>query len=104
MIQRQFVYFSAQCIWAYFGCGAKHDEATCKQRFDDCVSGNSCKYFSYLQKVPASKSTFFQFQLITKYAKMWITILMLTWCHIQKTAPNSILVKILDGKVVTLLI
>ena len=47
MIQRQFVYFSAQCIWAYFGCGAKHDEATCKQRFDDCVSGNSCKYFSY---------------------------------------------------------
>ena len=45
-----------------------------------------------------------QFQLITKFAKMWITILMHTWCHIQKTAPSSILVRILDGKVVTLLI
>jgi len=33
-----------QCIWAYFGCGARHDEATCKQRFDDCVSGESFDY------------------------------------------------------------
>ena len=42
---RQFhIFFAAQCIWAYFGCGARHDEATCKQRFDDCVSGESCKY------------------------------------------------------------
>ena len=48
-------FFTAQCIWAYFGCGARHDEATCKQRFDDCVSGQSCKCISVylkLQGVP----------------------------------------------------
>ena len=45
MLKQQTVshFFAAQCIWAYFGCGARHDEATCKQRFDDCVSGESCK-------------------------------------------------------------
>ena len=34
--------FAVVCIWSYFGCGTKHEEATCKQRFDDCVSGQ-CK-------------------------------------------------------------
>jgi len=33
-----------QCIWAYFGCGARHSESVCKQRFDDCISGNSFDY------------------------------------------------------------
>jgi len=33
-----------QCIWAYFGCGARHTESVCKQRFDDCISGNSFDY------------------------------------------------------------
>ena len=42
---------SAQCIWAYFGCGAKHNEKVCKQRFDNCMSGQSCKYFDDTRSV-----------------------------------------------------
>merc|ERR1712223_716287 len=33
-----------QCIWAYFGCGAKHNEKVCEQRFDNCMSGQSFDY------------------------------------------------------------
>ena len=44
--------FAAECIWSFFRCGSSNDrvvavvrglmhETTCKQRFDDCVSGKS---------------------------------------------------------------
>ena len=48
--------------------------------------------------------TVFYLQLITKYVKMWMIILMLIWYHIQKTVPNFILVKIWDGREVISLI
>ena len=50
--------FTVVCIWSYFGCGTKHEEATCKQRFDDCVSGQSKE----ITKVVHNLCYFFNFR------------------------------------------